>query len=189
MATAPPLALIHPTSGKWGSRKLAGSKLGRSGRGKGLGPGLWVIREWGTLVQQETTWKGEEMTSSVRVVALGAVVAIVMALCSLSVSPQAGASTYNNGSINGIAKEKLLHGICTRGKDRELFRVINPYHHRSKMEIAVQGGEKRFHMRQRSIRRVSTRMVFFPGASGPDAQLYINNRLVDADNVPKKRCR
>jgi hypothetical protein len=125
------------------------------------------------------------MTASIRIVALGTLVAIALALLSLTASPQAGASTR---SINGIAKDKLLQPICTRANSREVFRVINPYYHRSKMQILAQGADRQFHMRQRSTRRVRVQMVIFPGANR-DAYLYINGRQVDADNVPKKRCR
>jgi hypothetical protein len=126
------------------------------------------------------------MTASIRIVALGTLVAIALALLSLMASPQAGASTQ--GSINGIAKDKLLQPICTRANSREVFRVINPYYHRSKMQILAQGADRRFHMRRRSTRRVRVQMAIFPGPD-PDAFLYINGHRVDADNVPKKRCR
>jgi hypothetical protein len=111
---------------------------------------------------------------------------LALALLSLTASPQAGASTQ--GSINGIAKNKLLQPICTRANSREVFRVINPYYHRSKMRILAQGADRVFHMRQRSTRRVRVQMVIFPGPSR-DAYLRINGREVDVDNVPKKRCR
>jgi hypothetical protein len=129
--------------------------------------------------------RGEAMTASIRIVALGTLVAIALALLSLTASPQAGASTR---SINGIAKEKLLQPICTRANSREVFRVINPYYHRSKMKILAQGADRRFHMRQRSTRRIRVQMVIFSGPD-PDAFLYINGHRVDADNVHKRRCR
>jgi hypothetical protein len=113
---------------------------------------------------------------------------LALALLSLTASPQAGASTRSTGSINGIAKNKLLQPICTRANSREVFRVINPYYHRSKMRILAQGADRVFHMRQRSTRRVRVQMVIFPGPSR-DAYLRINGREVDVDNVPKKRCR
>ena len=126
------------------------------------------------------------MTASMRIVTMGTLVAIALALLSLPAAPQAGAST--RGSINGIAKEKLLQPICTRARSVEVFRVINPYYHRSKMRILAQGADKRFFMRQRDTRRIRTQMVIFSGPD-PDVFLYINGHRVDADNVRKERCR
>jgi hypothetical protein len=126
------------------------------------------------------------MTANIRIVALGTLVGIALALLSLTAAPQAGAST--RGSINGIAKEKLLQPICTRPRSVEVFRVINPYYRQSKMKILAQGADKRFLMGGRDTRRVRTQMVIFSGPD-PDAFLYINGHRVDADNVHKERCR
>lgn len=127
------------------------------------------------------------MTARIRVVALGALVAVVLALAMLASAPQAQAIEQVQGSINGIRKEHMLRPICMPKHNVALLRVVNPYHHRSTMEIYdVDGSQKKFQLRAYSYRYVRVRMHFSPRAA--DALLEINGRPIDTDNVPKKQC-
>jgi hypothetical protein len=121
------------------------------------------------------------MGASVRVVVLGSLVAVALALCFLAVAPQASAA--NEGR-----RDKLLRPLCTAGQKgnyKETFYVRNPRRHGVSAQLVTSEAFRVFQMPPRSDRYVTVRIRLL---RGPDATLYFNRNFVDADNVRVERC-